>query len=456
MKLYTNRKYTTIAVYAIIVIAVNVILIMAIFKFSTILNILGKLLSVMMPIIWGLALAFLMNPLMVATERLYQKVIKKPKRLLLMRAVSVTITALLFLGLLAGIIAIIVPEIANSFNEIVDNFSDTLSKAESWIDKTLKNYPKAQEFVKTRLTNFGSDLTKLQPIIENIVNSALGLMNVIYNFLLGFIVSIYLLINKEKHLAQTKKVIFANFKKSTSEKILRFGNEANIVFSGFITGKIIDSIIIGILAFIGLTLIGMPYNVLISVIIGVTNIIPFFGPFIGAIPSGLLIFLVEPKMVIWLLLFILLLQQFDGNILGPKILGGTTGLPAIWVMFSLFICGGLFGFVGMLLGVPTFALLYKIVKDNVEDKLKKKKMPTSTQYYIENSGKLTSPRIKRQPLTKEELEALVIPSSEEVNEAIERKAAETVFKEVDEGSVFDETDGLPPDIADPDPSGQEI
>ena len=157
-------------------------------------------------------------------------------------------------------------------------------------------------------------------------------------------------------------------------------------------------------------------------------------------------------MVIWLLLFILLLQQFDGNILGPKILGGTTGLPAIWVMFSLFICGGLFGFVGMLLGVPTFALLYKIVKDNVEDKLKKKKMPTSTQYYIENSGKLTSPRIKRQPLTKEELEALVIPSSEEVNEAIERKAAE----EVDEGSVFDETDGLPPDIADPDPSGQEI
>lgn len=419
MKLYTNKKYNTIALYAIIVIAVNVLLVMAVFKFNAILKILGKILDVMMPIIWGLAIAFLMNPLVVTTERIYKKVFKNPKRPKIMRAISVTVASLIFLGIVAGIIAVIVPEFANSFNEIVDNFSNLIDKAQDGLNKMLKNYPKAQEFITKKLNEFGSDLTKMQPMIDNILSGAMGFVNIIYNFALGFIVSIYLLFSKETHLAQTKKIIFANFKRPTAEKILHFGNDANLVFSGFISGKIIDSIIIGIICFIGLTIIGMPYNVLISVIVGATNVIPFFGPFIGAIPSAILMFLVEPKMVIWLLIFIFMLQQFDGNILGPKILGGSTGLPAIWVMISLFIGGGLFGFVGMLLAVPTFALIYKTVKENVNDKLKKRKMPTSTQYYIDNAGKLISPRVKKTPLTAEELEALVIPTCDEVNEAVE-------------------------------------
>ena len=419
MKLYTNKKYNTIALYAIIVIAVNVLLVMAVFKFNAILKILGKILDVMMPIIWGLAIAFLMNPLVVTTERIYKKVFRNPKRPKIMRAISVTVASLIFLGIVAGIIAVIVPEFANSFNEIVDNFSNLIDKAQDGLNKMLKNYPKAQEFITKKLNEFGSDLTKMQPMIDNILSGAMGFVNIIYNFALGFIVSIYLLFSKETHLAQTKKIIFANFKRPTAEKILHFGNDANLVFSGFISGKIIDSIIIGIICFIGLTIIGMPYNVLISVIVGATNVIPFFGPFIGAIPSAILMFLVEPKMVIWLLIFIFMLQQFDGNILGPKILGGSTGLPAIWVMISLFIGGGLFGFVGMLLAVPTFALIYKTVKENVNDKLKKRKMPTSTQYYIDNAGKLISPRVKKTPLTAEELEAFVIPTCDEVNEAVE-------------------------------------
>lgn len=418
MKLYPNKKYTTVAIYAIIVIAVNVILVTAIFKFNTILNILGKLLDVMMPIIWGLGLAFLMNPLMVTTERVYQRIIKKPKRPKLMRAVSVTITAIIFLGVVVGVIAIVVPEFVNSFNNIVDNFSSLVNNAESWMNKSLKNYPQVQKFLNDQISNFGSDLSKIQPMLQNILDSAAGFFSVLYNFILGFIVSIYLLLGKETHLAQTKKILFAKFRKSTADMILRFGNDANLVFSGFITGKLIDSLIIGIICFIGLTIIGMPYNVLISVIVGVTNIIPFFGPFIGAVPSALLIFLSdEPKMVIWLLLFIFLLQQFDGNILGPKILGGSTGLPAIWVMIALFIGGGLFGFIGMLLGVPTFALIYKLTREHINDRLKRKKMPTDTQYYIDNAGRLTEPRMRRTPLTPEELESISIPSCDEVNEA---------------------------------------
>ena len=421
MKLYTNKKYTTIAVYAIIVIAVNVVIVTAIFKFDAILNILGKLLSVMMPIIWGLGLAFLMNPLMVSIERLYQKIVKKPKRPKLMRAVSVTLAAVIFLGIIVGIFAIVIPEFVNSFNNIVDNFSNLIKNAETWLNKLFKNYPQIQKFFNDQISNFGSDLSKIQPMLQNIVDSAAGVVNVLYNFVLGFIVSIYLLLGKETHITQTKKILFAKFRKNTADRILHFGTDANLVFSGFITGKLIDSFIIGIICFIGLTIIGMPYNVMISVIVGVTNIIPFFGPLIGAVPSALLIFLSdEPKMVIWLILFIFLLQQFDGNILGPKILGGSTGLPAIWVMIALFIGGGLFGFIGMLLGVPTFALIYKLTREHINDKLKRKKMPVDTQYYIDNAGKLTEPRMRRTPLTPEELENITIPSCEEVNEAAEK------------------------------------
>ena len=395
---------------------------------------------------------------MVTVEKIYNKIFKNAKRARLRRGISVFIASVIFLGIVVGIIAVIVPEFVNSFNEIVDNISDLITNAQQKIEKLLRNYPKVQDAVNKKLNEFGSDLTKLQPVLENIVNGAMGFVGVLYNFILGFFVSIYLLFSKELHIAQVKKVLFANFKKSTADKILHFGQDANLVFSGFISGKIIDSLIIGVICFIGLTLIGMPYNILISVIVGVTNIIPFFGPLIGAIPSALLILLVEPKMVIWLLLFILLLQQFDGNILGPKILGGTTGLPAIWVMISLFIGGGLFGFVGMLLGVPTCALLYKIVKENIENKLKRRKMPTDTQYYIDNAGKLTDLKSRKTPLTVEELESMVIPSCDEVNEAVDHppefpvNEAETQEPEEELTEPPDDVSEPPPDEEDPVPA----
>lgn len=421
MKLYTNKRYNTIALYAVLVIAINVLIVVAIFKFGTILNILSAIFRVLMPIIWGLVIAFLMNPIMVTLEKVLEKrSLKKSGYKKITRSLSITVSSIIFLGIVSGIIAVIVPEFINSFNEIVNNFSSFIGTAQSWLNKLLKNYPHAEEFLSNKLIEFGTDLTKIQPMLENILSGAWGFVTLIKNFLLGFIVSIYLLFSKEKLIAQTKKILFANFKKSSCEKIMRLGSQTNSVFSGFLSGKIIDSLIIGVLCFIGLTIIDMPYNVLISVIVGVTNVIPFFGPFIGAIPSALLILMVAPRKVIWLLLFILILQQFDGNILGPKILGDSTGLPAIWVMFSLFIGGGLFGFVGMIMAVPTFALIYSLTRDSVELKLKKKKMPVSTAYYIENSDKLySSKHEKRVPLSAEELEKIKIPSADEVNEADE-------------------------------------
>ncbi|MBR4622514.1 MAG: AI-2E family transporter [Ruminococcus sp.] len=420
MKLHTNKKYNTIALYAIIVIAVNVLIVLAVFKLNGILNILGKFVSVIMPLIWGMVIAFLMNPVMVTTERIYKRFIREPKHPGAVRALSVTVAAAIFLGIIAGVVAVVIPELINSSGEVVETISTLPEKGQRLMDKLLSNYPKAQEFIMEKIVNFTTDVSNIQPMLENILNGALSFVGVLYDFALGFIVSLYLLYSKEKFIAQTKKMIFANFKRPTAEKILNFGADANKIFSGFISGKIIDSIIIGFLCFVILTIFGMPYNLLISVIVGITNIIPFFGPVIGAIPSGFLMLMVDPGKVIWLLLIIFLLQQFDGNVLGPKILGDSTGLPAIWVMIAIFVCGGLFGFAGMLVGVPTFALLYKITKENIEAKLKRKKMPVNTQYYIDNDKNLTAAKVRKQPLTLEELEAFEIPSADEINEAVDR------------------------------------
>lgn len=426
MKHYTNKKYNTIARYAILVLAVNVLLIVAILKFGTILNLLSIVTAVLMPIIWGLVIAFLTNPVMVKTNNfLNKRVFKKPERKNISRALSVLVSSLVFLGIVAGVISVVVPELINSFNEIVDNFSSFVTVAQKWLNRMLKNYPQAQDFITNKLIEFGTDLTKIQPMLENILSGAWGFVTFVKNFLLGFIVSIYLLYSKDILIAQSKKILFASFKRNTAENILSVGSKANRIFSGFINGKIVDSVIIGMLCFIGLTILDMPYNILISVIVGVTNVIPYFGPFIGAIPSAVLILIINPKKVLLFILFILLLQQFDGNILGPKILGGSTGLPAIWVMISLLIGGGLFGFVGMLLAVPTFALIYSFTRDNVESKLKKKKMPVSTEYYIENADKLCSNnQEKKAPLTVEELSRITIPSAEEVNEALDAEKSE--------------------------------
>lgn len=420
MKLYTNKKYNTIALYAIIVLAVNVLLIVAIFKFSAILKLLSMLFTVLLPIIWGLAIAFLVNPIMVKFESFAQKRIIKNKETnpKWLRAVSVTISSLVFLGLVVGVIAIIVPELAKSMNDIVTNFSSIVDTSQKWISRLFANYPKAGKLISDKIVEFGTDLGKIQPMLENILSGAISIVNVIKNFGLGFILSIYLLFSKENLIAQSKKILYANLKKTTCSKIFNLLSKANKVFSGFIIGKIIDSIIIGIICFIILTIVNMPYNILISVIVGVTNVIPFFGPFIGAIPSALLMMLVDPGKVIWLLLIIFLIQQFDGNILGPKILGDSTGLPAIWVMTSLFVGGGIFGFIGMLIAVPAFALIYSLTRDNVETKLRKKKMPVSTQFYKDNEEKMfNNERKKHIPLTVEQLQKIEISSIEDANEA---------------------------------------
>ena len=421
MKIMPNKKYNTIALYAALVIAVNVLLVVAILKFSSISSFFGMLTTVLMPVIWGLVIAFLMNPIMVNIEKLFSSKVKRATgKNKLLRALSVTVSAIVFLGIVVGLLAIVIPELVKSVTELFNNMGDIRDNLQGWISKTFKNYPSLVTSVNAKIDGFTKDASvifeKMQPMLEELVSGAWGVVTFIKDFLLGFIVSIYMLCNKETLLAQIKKSIVAITRKSTCAKIMGVASQANKVFSGFIMGKIIDSIIIGLLCFIGLTLMDMRYNIMIAVIVGVTNIIPFFGPIIGAIPSTLLMLIVDPKKAILLFIFILILQQFDGNILGPKILGDSTGLPGFWVLIALIVSGGLFGFAGMVLAVPMFALIYSFARSFVENKLRKKKLPVTTEYYKQDIEHLYSKPEKKVPMTAEELESYVIPSADEVNE----------------------------------------
>ena len=421
MKIRGNRKYTTIAVYAACVIAVNVLLIIGFMKINVLTSAVSSIIAALSSVLWGFVIAFLMNPLMVNFEKLVRKhIYKKEGGQTVLRTISITVSAIIFLGVIALLIWIVVPEVLNSVKELFGNWGEITEKLQRWAHKLFKGYPKAERFITEKVKELTSDFSslydKLEPMIEDILSGAMGVVTFIKDFVIGFFVSIYLLFGKEKFLAQLKKLVISVTKKTTCERIMSFASKTNRVFSGFLVGKIIDSTIIGCICFVCLTLMNMPYNIMISVIIGVTNIIPFFGPIIGAVPSTLFMLLVSPKRAVILLIFIIILQQFDGNILGPKILGDSTGLPGFWVLVSILFFGGLWGFPGMVIAVPTFALIYSFTREFVEGRLKKKKLPTATEYYMADIEHLYKKPDKRKPLTAEELEKIVIPSNDEVNE----------------------------------------
>ena len=227
-------------------------------------------------------------------------------------------------------------------------------------------------------------MTQVNSLMSNLTVGIFNVISEVFNMLIGVIVSVYILYSKEIFARQCKKAVYALFRADRANMVLHITTKSNEIFGGFVIGKILDSAIIGLLCFIGLTILNMPYTMLVSVIVGVTNVIPFFGPYIGAIPSTILIALEDPMKGVYFLIFILVLQQFDGNILGPKILGNSTGLSAFWVVTSILLGGGLFGFVGMVMGVPTFAVIYYIVDMILDNKLKKKRNCLSGQIHMTN------------------------------------------------------------------------
>ena len=222
----------------------------------------------------------------------------------------------------------------------------------------------------------------MESVVTNITSGVFYVLKGLYNVVIGIIVSIYILYNKEPFIAHYRKILYSIFSPARAKRIMSALRFADKTFMGFISGKLLDSAIIGVLCYIGCVILKMPYALLISVIVGVTNIIPFFGPFIGAIPSALLILLVDPKMCLWFVIFVFILQQLDGNVIGPKILGTSIGINGFWVLFSIVIFGGIFGFWGMLLGVPAFVIIYTALEMVVNRKLKKHDLPIDAESYM--------------------------------------------------------------------------
>lgn len=359
------------------------------------------LIGILSPFIWGLVISYLLMPSMVTYEEklfkpLQEKLKKKfPKLKIskkLSRVLAVTLAEIVLVILIAALIYLIVPQVYDSIATIIANSPSYFDSAYNSIDNLLRDYPVIEEYATKIFGNITEALTKwvsntvlpgMESVVTNITTGVYYVLKTVYNVVIGIIVSVYILYNREPFRAHFKKFVYSIFSPKTAMKVNSAFKFADRTFMGFITGKLLDSAIIGVICYIGCLVLKMPYALLIAVIVGVTNIIPFFGPFIGAVPSALLILLVDPKMCLWFIIFIIVLQQIDGNIIGPKILGTSIGINGFWVLFSIIFFGGLFGFWGMLLGVPAFVIIYTGVEMLVNRKLEKENIPTDPAEFVD-------------------------------------------------------------------------
>lgn len=404
MKINWNEKYTTVSVYTVITFTACIVVYAFITNFTGIGGIINTVFDVTSPVIWGLIIAYLLNPVMKWIEKRVKRFTEKDKkRPKLTRAVSVTITMIVFIAMLIALCSIIVPQVTDSLMGIIDNIGTYFNNLEKWINGILAKYPKILSLANSQIENVETTLMntinqvmpKIGDLMKVITDGTLTFIMAIKDFLIGVIVSVYFLIDKEHFQAGMKKIIYAFFPQKASSGVLRICSQVNASISGFISGKIIDSIIIGCLCFICMTIMKLDFIVLISVIVGITNIIPFFGPFIGAVPSAVLLLVSSPKQVIPFLILIFVIQQLDGNIIGPKILGQSIGISAFWVLFSILVGGGLFGFAGMILGVPIFAVLHSLINQFVNYRLEIKSLSTDINDYVPSPQKSVQTRPTR-------------------------------------------------------------
>ncbi len=392
MKFRWDKKYLYWGLTAFLVLVSAVGVVYLLFNGFSFKSNIKYIISVLMPIIDGFVLAFLIAPLVNLFERrlmfpLYKKRnITLTKRLFTQtRLLSIFVSYVSVSVLLYSFFQFVVPQIYNSILSIIGQLPQYISNVAAALDEFFHHNPKMEEYIAGFLSYFSGVnqelLSSLNGIVRTFSMSIISVFRQILNLTIGIVVSIYLLFSKEKFIAQSKKLIYSVFERSTANNLISDFQMINRTFIGFLGGKIVDSIIIGILCYVCISFIGTPYPLLISVIVGVTNIIPYFGPFIGAIPSALLVLMVDPMECLYFVIFIFLLQQFDGNILGPKILGDSIGVSAFWIIFSVTVFGGLLGVLGMVIGVPLFAVIYNLVNRRVRKNLKKRGYPVETDDY---------------------------------------------------------------------------
>ena len=358
----------------------------------------GKISAIISPFIYGFVMAYLLGPIYNYIIKKFYPLLKgKTKKnttaLKISKVISTVICLLVLFGVVTGITALIVPQLIESIRILSQTLPGRMDQVNEWTQNIFSNMGN-QEIAETLSNGYeeiqGTLLEWVQhtllpgvgSLMQRVSSSVILTIRTIFNVVIGVIVCVYFLNGKETFRAQYKKIVNAFLSKKHAEELFDFTAFTNHTFGGFITGKIIDSLIIGLICFVSMTLLRLPYPVLISTIIGITNIIPFFGPFIGAIPSLFIIVIVNPIQALVFLVLIVVLQQVDGNIIGPRILGSSIGIASFWVMFAIIVGGGLFGFLGMVLGVPIFAVIYYYIGKYLERRLEKEHEPEWTRDYM--------------------------------------------------------------------------
>lgn len=396
---HLGSKYISLGLTLFIVGAALIVLYMTMNRYESFTGLLNKGLTIISPFIYGVVIAYLLNPVFDFFTKIFYRIFKgkvRSKRLpdaalTLSKAISTFITLLLFLLFITAFGFLVVPQIVVSLTSLAEILPARVSEIIAFIQnaeagKASPLLTSAVEWLQNSTDNIiswinNTVLPRLGSYMSQIYEGVWGTVKTLMNILVGIITSVYLM-NERKHFeAGIRKTVRALASEDRAEGILGFITFSNKAFGGFISGKIIDSIIVGFICAAAMSLLNLPYVVLVSVIIGITNIIPFFGPFIGAVPGALIIAAVDPMKMLVFLILIFALQQFDGYVLGPKILGDSTGLSSFWVMFSIIIGGGLFGFLGMVFAVPTFAVIYYYFKKHVESNLAEKGLPAETAAY---------------------------------------------------------------------------
>ncbi len=392
---FRNPKYAQIAFYVSLILCGVITFYLLISNLGSVRASLDKLVDVLSPLIYGFMIAYLLLPFLRFCER---KILRfKPDSVWerkWKRPISVFLSMIYLLVIVSIFVGLIVPQVGRSFMELESQITNYITTAQNLVDQIIREFPlfngqyeNLSEFldvneISTDLKSLISGFYNYLEMAANYIISYAGKFVIeVKNALIGVIVAIYFLLAKERLVAKAKKLLAALLNRRHYLNFISLIRFTDKTFGGFIIGKLIDSVIIGLLTFVVMSIIQMPFTPLISVIIGITNIIPFFGPFIGAIPSAFIIFIAEPSMTLWFILMILIIQQLDGNIIGPKILGESTGMSSLAVLISITVAGGLFGMTGMILGVPAAAVICALVRQKTDSRLRAKNAEVDLDYY---------------------------------------------------------------------------
>ncbi|MBR7009424.1 MAG: AI-2E family transporter [Oscillospiraceae bacterium] len=387
-----DSQYFRLGLTLLTVIILSALFIVALVNIGIVFEAFKKIISFFSFVIWGLVFAYVMNPILKLIEKLVKKLLGRTNMTertvnKLSRILGVLLAVLTFLAIIYGLLAMVLPELYESITTTFspENLQKYYDQITGWLSRTLQGTPLENWLVENdplrALQEWITEKIDLFSTIGSVVSGAYDVGKGLLNVIVGLVVSVYLLIDKERYISQFKKFMVAVFKGRWANKLFEIGRFTNRSFGGFMVGKVIDSFIIGLISYIGMLILGLPYALISSTFVGISNIIPFFGPLIGIVIGGVLILLQSPSQALIFLIFEIILQQVDGNFIGPKILGGRMGISGFWVLFSITFFGSVFSFPGMLVGVPVFTVIYALCTEAVNNSLKKKNLTLNTGDY---------------------------------------------------------------------------